>query len=60
MSWKSWTTEINKYISSWYSLFTHYSFDNTKNNLDYYRGKDCIKKLSEDLKKHATKIINYE
>ena len=28
--------------------------------LDYYRGEDCMKKFCEDLKKHVTKIINYE
>ena len=39
------TTEINKHTPSGYSLFTHCSFDKTKNKLDYYRGKDCIKKI---------------
>ena len=54
------TTGINKHTPSGYSLFTHCSFDKTKNKLDYYRGKDCTKKFCEDLRKHATKIINYE
>ena len=54
------TTEINKHGPSGYSLFTHGSFDKTKNKLDYYKGKDCIKKFCEDLRTHATKIINYE
>ena len=54
------TTEINKHIPSGYSLFTHYSFDKTKNKLDYYRGKDCMKKFCKDLRKRAIKIINYE
>ena len=54
------TTEINKHIPSGYSLFTHCSFDKTKNKLDYCRGKDCMKKFCKDLKTHATKIINYE
>ena len=31
-----------------------------KNKLDRYRGKDCMKKLSKDLREYATKIINYE
>ena len=39
------TTEINKHTPSGYSLFTHCSFDKTKNKLDYYRGKDCMKKF---------------
>ena len=54
------TTEINKHAPSGYSIFTHCSFDQTKNKLDHYRGKDCMKKFSKDLRDHATKIINYE
>ena len=54
------TTEINKHIPSGYSLFTHCSFDQSKNKLDYYRGKDCMKKFSKDLRTHATKIINHK
>ena len=53
-------TEINKHIPSGYSIFTHCSFDQTKNKLNYYRGKDCMKKSSKDLRIHTTKIINYE
>ena len=53
------TTEINKHVPSGYSLFTHCSFDKTKNKLDYYRGKDCMKKFCKNLREHATKIINY-
>ena len=52
------TTKINK--PSDYSLFTHCSFDNSKNKLNYYRGEDCMKKFCKDLRTHATKIINYE
>ena len=54
------TTEINIHAPSGYSLFTHCSFDKRKNKLDYYRGKDCMKKFCRDLIEHATKIINYE
>ena len=54
------TTEINKHIPSAYSIFTHCSFDRAKNKLNHYRGKDCMKKVSKDLREHATKIINFE
>ena len=54
------TTEINKHVLSGYSLFTHCSFDKTKNKLDYFRGKDCMKRFYKDLREHAIKIINYE
>ena len=57
---KSSTTKMNKHTLSGYSLFTHYSFDTTKNKLDYYRGKNCMKNFCLDLREHATKIINYE
>ena len=53
------TTEINKHTPSGYSLYTHCSFDKSKNKLDYYRGKNCMKKFCKDLRTHATKIINY-
>ena len=54
------TTEINKHTPSGCSLFTHCSFDKSKNKLSHYRGKDCMKKFCKDLREHATKIINYE
>ena len=31
-----------------------------KTRYNNYKGKDCMKKLSEDLKKHVAKIVNYE
>ena len=53
-------TKINKDTPSGYSLFTHCSFDYSKNKLNYYRGEDFMKKFCKDLRTHATKIINYE
>ena len=52
------TTEVNKHTPSGYSIFTNCSFDERKNNLDYYKGNDCMKEFCRDLKIHATKIIN--
>ena len=57
---KSSTTKIKKHAPSGYSLFTHCSFERTKNKLDYYRGKNCIKNFCLDLREHATKITDYE
>ena len=54
------TTELNKHAPSGYSLFTHCSFDKSKNKLNHYRGKDCMKKFCKDLREHATRIINCE
>ena len=57
---KSSTTRINKHTPSGYLLFTHCSFDTTKNKLDYYKGQDCMKNFCKDLKEDATKITSYE
>ena len=57
---KSSTTKTNKHTPSGYSIFTHCSFDESKNKLNYYRGDDCMKKSCKDLREHSTKIINYE
>ena len=57
---KSYTTKINKHIPSGYSIFTHCSFDESKNKLNYYRGDDCMEKFCKDLREHSTKIMNYE
>ena len=54
------TTKINKHTPSGYSIFTHCSFDKSKNKLNYYRGNDCMKRFCKDLREHATKIINCE
>ena len=54
------TTKLNKHTASDYSLFTHCSFDKTKNSLDHYRSKNCMKNFCLDLKEHVTKIISYE
>ena len=54
------TTKINKHTPSGYSIFTHCLFDKSKNQLNYYRGRDCMKKFSKDLREHVSKIINYE
>ena len=56
---KSYTTKINKHTPSGYSIFTHCSFDESKNKLNYYRADDCMKKFCKDLREHSTKI-NYE
>ena len=52
------TTKINKHTPSGYSIFISCSFDKSKNKLNYYRGKDCMKKFCKDLKEH-TRIINH-
>ena len=54
------TTKINKDTPSNSSIFTHCSFNESKNKLNYYRGKDCMKKFSKDLREHVSKITNYE
>ena len=45
---------------SGYSLVTCCSFDKSKNERKYYRGKDCMKIFCKDLKDQAMKVINCE
>ena len=40
---ESYTSKIIKHTPSGYSIFTSCSFDESKNKLNYYRGKDCMK-----------------
>ena len=47
------TTKINKHTPSGYSIFTHCSFDESKNKLNYHRGDDCMKKFCNDLRKNT-------
>ena len=46
--------------ASGYSLITCCSFDKSENERKYYRGKDCMKMICNDLKEQVHKIINYE
>ena len=57
---KSSTTKINEHTPSGYSMFTHCSFDDTKNKLDCYRGNDCMERFCKGLKELTTKTVNYE
>ena len=41
-------------------MFTNCSFDETKNKLDCYKGKDCMERFCKNLRHHATKIIKFE
>ena len=47
-------------FQSGYSLFTNCSFDSAENELDLYKGEDCMERFCKDLREHAMKIINYE
>ena len=57
---KSSTEKINKHKMCGYSMFTSCLFDEKNNKLDYYRGKDCLKRFCQDLQKHARSIIDFE
>ena len=56
----SYTEKKAMQTHSGYSMFTHCSFVSTKSKLHCYRGKDCMEWFCKDLKKHVTKIINYD
>ena len=52
------TTKVSEHIQSGFSMPTISSFRSVENMHDVYKGKDCVKKLSEFLIQHAMKIIN--
>ena len=56
---KSYKEKRAKHISSGYSIVICFSFDKSKNEQKYYRGKNCMKMFCKDLKEQAMKIINY-
>ena len=56
---KSSATKINIHPLVIHCLHTVH-FMQQKNKLDYYRGKKYMKKVCLDLRKHATKAINYQ
>ena len=56
----TYTTAKALHKPSGYSLRTSCSFDKSKNKPSYYIGRDCMKRFCDDLKKHVTRITNYE
>ena len=48
---RSYTEKKAKHRPSGYSLVTCCSFDKSKTELNYYRGKDCMEKFYNDLEK---------
>ena len=57
---KSYTDKKATHRTSRYSLVTCCLFDKSKNECNYYRGKDCMKIFCQDLKDQVKKITNYE
>ena len=52
------TTKVSKHILSGFSMPTASSFKGTENKHDVYRGKDCMEKFCEFLRKHTVKTVN--
>ena len=57
---KSYTERKAKHDPSGWAMTVKCLFGETKNKHDCYREIDCIEKLCEKLKNHATEIINYK
>ena len=51
------TKKVSEHIRSGFSMSTISSFRSIENMHDVYRGKNCMKKLCEYLREHATKIL---
>ena len=54
------TTKVSEHIPSGFSMSTISLFRSIENKHDVYRGKDCMKKFCEFLRKYAVKIINFK
>ena len=57
---KSSTTIIGKHTPSGFSIFTYCLFDTTKNQLNYYRDKYCMKVFCKILKEHVKRIMHWK
>ena len=57
---KSSTEKKAEHTPSGYSWITCCSFNESKNEWGYYRGKDCMEMFCKDLRNQAMKIIYYE
>ena len=53
------TTKVSEHIPFSFPMSIMFPFRSIENKHDAYRGKDCMKKFSEFLGKHAMKIINF-
>ena len=54
------TTKVVKHIQSGFTISTISSFNSIENKHDVCRCKDCMKKLGECLREHATRIISFK
>ena len=54
------TTKVSEHIPSGFSMSSISSFRSIENKHDVSRGKDCVEKFCEYLRKHAIKIINFK
>ena len=54
------TTKVSKHIPSGFSMSTISSFRGIENKHDVHRGKDCMKKFCESLRKHAMKTTKFQ
>ena len=54
------TAKVSEHITSAFSMSTISSFRSIENKYDLYRGKDCIKRFCEFVRKNAMKIIGFK
>ena len=54
------TLKVSEHILSGFLMSTILLFKGIENKHDVYRGKNCMKKFCESLRKQAMKIINFK
>ena len=54
------TAKVSEHITSAFSMSAICSFRSIENKYDLYRGKNCIKRFCEFVRKNAMKIIGFK
>ena len=55
---ESYMSEVNRYVPSGYCIYSKFAYGEVKDPLTIYRGKDCIEKFCEYIKKEAHRLYN--
>ena len=52
------TSEVNQHISSGWCIYSKFAYGEVKDPLTIYRGKDCIKKFYDHIKREAHRLYH--
>ena len=55
---ESYTTSVNQHIPSGYCIYSKFAYGEVKDPLTIYRGKDCVEKFCDYVKREAHRLYN--